>query len=172
MKEKLKSYLLKILQVTKTEIKEDYEFLREYHESNLTFIKEFLEEVNIAYSIKNVMQAINDELDRRKRLSEEFVNKVKEKYLNQYIRYNLKDGLGSYIVLKVSNIGKTHGDYIDLYYSVSISNVDGDYSIQNYKDGSIKLYSDLEETKINIITEKEYKEEFNNAIEYYKSLAE
>lgn len=172
MKEKLKNYLSKISQLTKDEFKEDYEFLKDYHESNLVEIKEFLEDIKTTCSIKNILQAIDEELNRRKKISEEFIGKLKEKYLNQYIRYNLKDGLGSYMVFKVQDIRKVFKDYCDLCYSISVSNVDGDYSINKYKDASIKLYSDLEEDKLELITEEDYKEEFNKAIEYYKSLGE
>ena len=170
MKEKLKSCLSKISQITKKD--KNYEFLKGYHESNLTLIKEFLECVDVACSIKNIIQAINEELNRRKKISEEFVNTLKEKYLNKYIRYNSRDGLGSYEVFKVLDVKKVHRDYYSLCYSVSISNIDGEYIINNYKYGSINLYSNLEENKIELITEEIYKEEFKKAIEYYKSLDE
>jgi len=163
MKEELENYLSKGIE------KEDYEFLKNYHESNLIFLLEFLQDSKIL-SNHPIISAIKDELDRRKKLSEEFVNKLKEKYLNQYICYNLKDGLGSYTIFKVSDIKKVHKDYCEICYSISISNVDGDYSINNYKNGNIKLYSDLEEENLEIITEKDYKKEFDKAIEYYKSL--
>lgn len=172
-REKLKNYLSKILKTTteQEDVKEGiYEFLKDYHETSLTFLKEFLEEVNINESVENIIKNIERELSRRKSVSEELINELKKKYLNQYIRYNYKDGLGSYIVTKVIDINKTNKDYCDLYYSVSVSNVDGDYTINSYKSASIKIYSDLEQEKIEVITEEEYKDEFNKAIEYYKSL--
>ena len=135
---------------------EDYEFLKEYHESNLIFIQEFLQDSKIL-SNHSIVKAIDDELERRRKITEDFVNKLKEKYLNQYVRYNFRDGLGSYSVFKVSDIKKVHKDY-------------GEYCIST--KGSVKLYSDLEETKIEIITQEEYKKEFNKALKYYISLEE
>ena len=148
---------------------EDYEFLKEYHESNLIFIQEFLQDSKIL-SNHSIVKAIDDELERRRKITEDFVNKLKEKYLNQYVRYNFRDGLGSYSVFKVSDIKKVHKDYCEFYHSVVVSNVDGEYCIST--KGSVKLYSDLEETKIEIITQEEYKKEFNKALKYYISLEE
>lgn len=167
MKEKLSGFLSNIS--NKKENKEDYEFLKEYHESNLIFIQEFLQDSKIL-SNHPIVKAINDELERRKKITEDFVNKLKEKYLNQYIRYNFKDGLNSYSVFKILDIKKINKDYYEICYHVIVSNVDGEYSINNYKNGSIKLYSNLEETKIEIITQEEYKKEFNKALKYYISL--
>ena len=148
----------------------DYEFLKEYHESNLIFIQEFLQDSKIL-SNHPIVKAIDDELKRRKKITEDFVNKLKEKYLNQYVKYNFKDGLGSYSVFKVSDIKKVHKDYCEIYHTVVVSNVDGEYCIDNNK-GSIKLYSNLEETKLEVITQEEYKSEFNKALKYYISLEE
>lgn len=148
---------------------EDYEFLKEYHESNLIFIQEFLQDSKIL-SNHPIVKAIDDELERRRKITEDFVNKLKEKYLNQYVRYNFRDGLGSYSVFKVLDIKKVNKDYCEFYHSVVVSNVDGEYRISN--KGSIKLYSNLEETKIEIITQEEYKKEFNKALKYYISLEE
>ena len=101
MSMKLNGILSKIS--NKKESEEYYEFLKEYHESNLIFIQEFLQDSKIL-SNHPIVKAINDELERRKKITEDFVNKLKEKYLNQYIRYNFKDGLGSYSVFKVFTI--------------------------------------------------------------------
>lgn len=165
-KERLKNYLSKISKKV-----ENYEFLKDYHESNLIFIQEFLQDSKVL-SNHPIVQAIKDELDRRKKISEEFVNGLKKKFLGKYIRYNLNDGLGSYTIFKVSDVKRVHKDYCEVCYSVSVSNVDGDYSINNYRSGSIKLYSNFEENNLQVITKEDYKKEFDKAIEYYKSLGE
>ena len=156
--------------MTEQEVKEDYEFLKEYHESNLIMLVEFLEELDLNKPVSNILNAIKKELDRRKNITDEFVNTLKEKYLNKYIRYNYNDGLGTYTIFKVTDIKKTKKEYCDLYYSVKVSNVDGNYTIESFENASLKIYCELEQERIEVITEDEYKEEFNKAIEYYKSL--
>ena len=96
-----------------------------------------------------------------------------KKFLLKYVRFDLHDGLGSYEVWKVRRIDvNDERNQYSLYPDISIvSNVDGNYSIDTYlEEAIIETNDDL--NRFTIITKEEYDKEFQNALNYYKSLWE
>jgi hypothetical protein len=89
------------------------------------------------------------------------------------VKFDLGDGLGSYEVWKVKRIDVDDDrKQYSLYPDVTvISNVDGIYSIDTYLD-EVVIETDSDLKKFTVISKEEYDKEFQNALDYYKSLWE
>lgn len=116
-----------------------------------------------------LLDILKDEEVRRKQI-ELSGEEIIKKFLLNYIRFNVGDGLGSYEVWKVRRIDDCGNKTYILYPADgTVSNVDGIYSIDSYLDNIvIETTDDLK--KLTVITKEEYEAEFEKAIEYYKSL--
>jgi hypothetical protein len=96
---------------------------------------------------------------------------ITKKFLLKYVRFELCDGLGSYEVWKVKRIDvdddrKQYSIYPD---SPTVSNVDGDYSIDTYLE-EVTIETDGDLKKFTVIDKEEYDREFQKALDYYKNL--
>jgi hypothetical protein len=98
---------------------------------------------------------------------------ITKQFLLKYVKFDLCDGLGSYEVWKVKRIDVDDDrKQYSLYPDVTvISNVDGIYSIDTYLD-EVVIETDSDLKKFTVISKEEYDKEFQNALDYYKSLWE
>ena len=96
---------------------------------------------------------------------------ITKRFLNSYIRYEICDGLGSYEVWKVRrvDVDDDRKQYVLYPNSLIISNIDGNYSIDEYLE-DITVETEDELKKFTVISKEEYDKEFNKALDHYMKL--
>ena len=139
--------------------------LSEYTKEELEVIETFLlqaHDENISGVLK-LIKEIRSELRNRKNYIES-EEKIKD-YLGKYVRSNYGTGIGIFKVdeVKYNELSKV----FEISTGVEINIEDGVYSIE---EDSVVLFPAQYLTGVELIDEKTYSEEFDKAIEYYKSL--
>lgn len=140
----------------------------ELSDKDLGLIKEVLREYPQTNAL-DLIYIIKDEEERRRQSDLDEIE-ITRKFYDQYVRFDLEDGIGSYEVWKVKSI-KNYGNKMYSIYpeELIVSNVDGAYSIDRYlEDVTIETTNDLK--KFTVISKEDYDAEFEKAIEYIRSL--
>lgn len=143
--------------------------LSEYTREKLEVIETFLLEAHDE-NVNGVLQLIKEirsELRNRKNCIEA-EEKIKKTYLGKYVRIDYGTGLGTFGTFKVGEVKYNElEETIELSTKVEIYINDGIYSIEENSEVGINPQS---LSNIELIDEKTYSDEFNKAIEHYKSL--
>lgn len=136
---------------TKEELEAIETFLLQAHDENISGVLKLIKE-------------IRSELRNRKNYIEA-EEKIKKYYLGKYVRSNYGTGIGIFKVDKVkyNELSKV----FEISTGVEINIEDGVYSIE---EDSVVFFPAQYLTGVELIDEKTYSEEFDKAIEYYKSL--
>ncbi len=142
--------------------------LRDLSKEQISTVKSTLKEYpNL--KCRDLLDLLKKEEDRRDLPKLNGIELTK-KFLLSYVKYDLNDGLGSYEVWKVGRIDDFGNNTYSLYPDKTIvANVDGVRTIDTYvEDVFIETESDIE--RFTVISKDEYDEEFEKAIDYYKSI--
>lgn len=125
---------------------------------------------NARLDIPELLDLVRKETSRRSELHIGGTE-ITKRFLLKYVKYDIRDGLGSYEVWRVGRID-TDDDlkqYTLYPESPMVSKIDGNYSIDSYlEEVIIETPSDL--SRVTVIEKEEYDREFTNALEYYKNL--
>ena len=137
--------------------------LSEYTKEELEAIETFLLQAHDENVFK-LIQEIRSELSNRKNYIEA-EEKIKKDYLGKYVRSDYGAGIGIFKVdeVKYNELRKV----FEISTGVEINIEDGVYSIE---EDSVVFFPAQYLTGVELIDEKTYSEEFDKAIEYYKSL--
>ena len=136
--------------------------LSKYTKEELEVIETFLLQARDE-NISGVLKLIKEIRNRKKYIEAE--EKIKKDYLGKYVRSNYGTGIGIFKVdeVKYNELSKV----FEISTGVEINIEDGVYSIE---EDSVVLFPAQYLTGVELIDEKTYSEEFDKAIEYYKSL--
>ena len=136
---------------TKEELEAIETFLLQAHDENINGVLKLIKE-------------IRSELRNRKNYIEA-EEKIKKDYLGKYVRSNYGTSIGIFKVdeVKYNKLSKV----FEISTGVEINIEDGVYYIE---EDSVVFFPAQYLTGVELIDEKTYSEEFDKAIEYYKSL--
>ena len=139
--------------------------LSKYTKEELEVIETFLLQARDE-NISGVLKLIKEIRNRKKYIEAE--EKIKKDYLGKYVRSNY--GTGSIGIFKVDKVKYNElRKMFEISTSVEINIEDGVYSIE--EDSVLYFPAQyLTGVEVELIDEKTYSEEFDKAIEYYKSL--
>lgn len=138
--------------------------LSKYTKEELEVIETFLLQARDE-NISGVLKLIKEIRNRKKYIEAE--EKIKKDYLGKYVRSNY--GTGSIGIFKVDKVKYNElRKMFEISTSVEINIEDGVYSIE--EDSVLFFPAQYLLTGVELIDEKTYSEEFDKAIEYYKSL--
>lgn len=142
--------------------------IQELSDSEIKLIKSVLKEY-LQSKCLDLYNLLKNE-EHRRTVPELSGPEVIKKFLFRYVKFEIPGGIGGYEVWKVSRVNDYGNKTYSLYPDKPIvSNIDGIYSIDTYlEDLTIETSDDLK--RLTVITEEEYLKEFENALEYYKSL--
>ena len=137
--------------------------LSKYTKEELEAIETFLLQAHHE-KISGVLKLIKEIRNRKKYIEAE--EKIKKDYLGKYVRSNYGTGIGIFKVdeVKYNELSKV----FEISTGVEINIEDGVYSIEG--DSVVYIPTQYLTGVVELIDEKTYSEEFDKAIEYYKSL--